>query len=265
MLMGEKSNDQPVDGTQWCSKCGASLEQPRADIAPGTNVCEICGAPIVQLETHYTPGPPQIDPAVTPVQPPPPRRNPMALLVVALVAAAMLYFGFHMARRSGTDHPAGMGYGTPAPDFTLETLDGKSLSLSSLRGKAVLVNFWATWCGPCKIETPWLVQLQKQYGSQGLQVVGVAMDDSGKDEISRFAQDMGMNYPVLLGKEAVGDAYGGVPALPESFFVGRDGKIVDKIIGLRDRSEIEDSVKKALNTSASASTGTTANLLIARQ
>jgi glutathione peroxidase-family protein len=110
-----------------------------------------------------------------------------------------------------------------------------------------------------------LVELQKQYGSQGLQVVGVAMDDSGKDEISRFAQDMGMNYPVLLGKEAVGDAYGGVPALPESFFVGRDGKIVDKIMGLRDRSEIEDSVKKALNTPTSAGTGTNAGPLIARQ
>jgi len=90
--------------------------------------------------------------------------------------------------------------------------------------------------------------LQKQYGSQGLQVIGVAMDDSGKDEIAKFAKDMGVNYPVLLGKEAVGDDYGGVPALPESFFIGRDGKIVDKIIGLKGRSEIEDSIKKALDT-----------------
>jgi thiol-disulfide isomerase/thioredoxin len=174
----------------------------------------------------------------------------------------MLYFGFHMARRSGTNHPLGIGYGTPAPDFTLETLDGKSVSLSSLRGKAVVVNFWATWCGPCKIETPWLVELQNQYGAQGLQIVGVAMDDSGKDEIARFAKDMGMNYPVLLGKEAVGDAYGGVPALPESFFIGRDGKIVDKIMGLEGRSEIEDAVKKALNTQATASAAASGNTLI---
>jgi len=174
-------------------------------------------------------------------------RNPLALVVVAVVAAGMLYFGFHAARRSGTDHAPGvLGYGTPAPNFTLETLDGKNVSLSDYRGKAVLVNFWATWCGPCKIETPWLVELQNQYGSQGLQVVGVAMDDSGKDEIAKFAKDMGVNYPVLLGKEAVGDAYGGVPALPESFFVGRDGKITDRIIGLKGRGEIEDSVKKAL-------------------
>ena len=88
--------------------------------------------------------------------------------------------------------------------------------------------------------------MQDKYGAQGLQVVGVAMDDSGKDEIAKFAKDMGMNYPVLLGKEAVGDDYGGVPALPESFFISRDGKIVDKIIGLRGKAEIEDSIKKAL-------------------
>src|ERR1700751_6274906 len=165
----------------------------------------------------------------------------------------MLYFGLHMARSSGTNHPLGIGYGTPAPDFTLETLDGKTVSLSSLRGKAVLVNFWATWCGPCKIETPLLVELQNQYGAQGLQIVGVAMDDSGKDEIARFAKDMGMNYPVVLGKEAVGQAYGGVDALPESFFVGRDGKIVDRIIGLKGKAGIEDGTKKALKTESAPS------------
>jgi thiol-disulfide isomerase/thioredoxin len=251
MSMGEQSNETKVESTQWCPKCGASLEDadaPRPEAAPGTPTCELCGAPLVSLQTHYNPEPFE----VAPVEPtaPPRRRNPVALVVVALVAAGMLYFGFHTARRSGTDHPLGVGYGTPAPDFTLETLDGKSVTLSSLRGKAVVVNFWATWCGPCKIETPWLVELQNQYGAQGLQIVGVAMDDSGKDEIARFAKDMGMNYPVVLGKEAVGQAYGGVDALPESFFVGRDGKIVDKIMGLEGRSEIEDAIKKALNTQA---------------
>jgi len=180
-------------------------------------------------------------------------RNPLALVVVAVIAAAMLYFGFHMARRSGSDAPSILGKSTPAPDFTLEKLNGGNLKLSDLRGKAVLLNFWATWCGPCKIETPWLVEMQDQYGNQGLQVIGVAMDDSGKDEISKFAKDMGVNYPVLLGKEAVGDEYGGVPALPESFFIGRNGKIVDRIIGLKGKAEIEDAIKKALNTEAATS------------
>src|SRR5216684_485694 len=178
------------------------------------------------------------------------KRNPLALVVVAVVVAGMLFVGLRMARRSGVIAAPRITHATVAPDFSLESLDGKNMRLSDLRGKAVLLNFWATWCGPCKIETPWLVEMQNQYGAQGLQIVGVAMDESGKDEIARFAKNMGMNYPVALGKEAVGDAYGGVSYLPESFFVGRDGKIVDKIMGLEGRSEIEDAIKKALNTQA---------------
>lgn len=203
----------------------------------------------------------------TPAQPPVQGggRNPLALVVVAVVAAAMLYFGFHMARRSGSQPSAYMGKSTAAPDFTLESLDGKNMRLSDLRGKAVLLNFWATWCGPCKIETPWLVELQKQYGSQGLQVIGVAMDDSGKDDIEKFAKDMGVNYPVLLGKEAVGEAYGGVPALPESFFIGRNGKIVDRIIGLKGRGEIEDAIKKALQTEPGSAPSNTATATLPAQ
>jgi thiol-disulfide isomerase/thioredoxin len=183
-------------------------------------------------------------------------RNPLALVVVAVIAAGMLFFGFHMARRPGPKAPGLLGATTPAPDFTLESLDGKNTRLSDFRGKAVLLNFWATWCGPCKIEMPWFVDLQKEYGPQGLQIVGVAMDDSSKEDIAKFAQEMGVNYPVLLGKEAVGDEYGGVPALPESFFIGRDGKIVDKIIGLKGKGEIEDSIKKALDTSPAPATAT---------
>jgi len=176
-------------------------------------------------------------------------RNPLALVVAALVVAGMLYFGFHMARRTGTGTPPkpAVAQVKDAPDFTLESLDGKNVRLSDLRGKAVLLNFWATWCVPCKVEMPWLVELQGKYGPQGLQIVGVAMDDAAKEDIAKFAKDMGVNYPVLLGKEAVGDEYGGVPALPESFFISRDGKIVDRIIGLEGKADIEEAVKKALN------------------
>jgi len=165
----------------------------------------------------------------------------------------MLYFGYHQARRTGAGSSPRLTQSSLAPDFSLESLDGSSVRLSDLRGKAVLLNFWATWCGPCKIEMPWFVDLQKQYGSQGLQIVGVAMDDASKEDIGKFAKDMGVNYPILIGKESVGDQYGGVPALPESFLISRDGKIVDKIIGLRGKAEIEDAVKKALDTQTAKS------------
>jgi peroxiredoxin len=177
------------------------------------------------------------------------KRSPLTLIVVAFAVALMLYVGFHTARRgSSSSFAPRLTQSSLAPDFSLESLDGKTVRLSDLRGKAVLLNFWATWCGPCKIEMPWFVELQNQYASQGFQIIGVAMDEASKEDIGKFAKDMGVNYPILIGKEAVGDQYGGVPALPESFVIGRDGKIVDKILGLRGKAEIEDSIKKALNT-----------------
>ena len=180
------------------------------------------------------------------------KRNPLALVVVAFVVALMLYVGLHMAHRSGRWPTPRITRSTVAPDFSLESLEGKTMRLSDFRGKAVLLNFWATWCGPCRIEMPWFVELQQKYGSQGLQVVGVAMDDASKEDIAKFAKQMGVNYPVLIGKEAVGDSYGGIPALPETFFIGRDGKVVDKILGLRGKTEIEDAIKRALNTQPTA-------------
>ena len=153
-----------------------------------------------------------------------------------------------MARRS-SDQSMAVGAkmkGQPAPDFTLQSLDGKSVHLSDFRGKAVLLNFWATWCQPCKIEMPWFVELQKRYGPEGLQVVGIAMDDASPADIARFAKDLGVNYPILVGKDAVGDAYGGVQFLPETFYIGRDGNVVDRVFGLKGKGEIEDDIKKAL-------------------
>ena len=183
-------------------------------------------------------------------------RNTVVLLVVIVLVAVMIYAGVHNARRSGYSAfvntpsgqklPAGDVKGRPAPDFSLATLEGQQVKLSDYRGKAVLLNFWATWCGPCKVEMPWFVDLQKQYGSQGLQIIGVAMDDSGKDAIDKFAREMGVNYLILQGKEAVGDAYGGVLGLPTTFFIDRNGKIIDSSSGLIGKGEIEENIKKAL-------------------
>jgi peroxiredoxin len=170
----------------------------------------------------------------------------------------MLYFGLVQVRRQRAAAPR-LTQSALAPDFSLASLDGTTMRLSDLRGKAVLLNFWATWCGPCKIETPWLVDFQKQYASQGLQIVGVAMDDASKEEIGKFAKDMGVNYPILIGKESVGDLYGGVPALPETFVIGRDGKLVDKIIGLKGKAEIDEDIRKALDTKAATSQASAAD------
>jgi thiol-disulfide isomerase/thioredoxin len=181
------------------------------------------------------------------------RRNAAAIIIVTLVVAIMIYAGVRSSRGPKVNpmltnaKPLVLGdvKGKDAPDFALKDLQGKQVKLSDYRGKAVLLNFWATWCGPCKIEMPWFVELQKQYGPQGLEIIGVALDDSGKDTIQKFAKDMGVNYTILQGQDAVGDAYGAI-GLPTSYFIDRSGKIIDSAAGLVTRSEIEDNVKKSL-------------------
>ena len=149
------------------------------------------------------------------------KRTLLVLLAIFSGVALMIFAARHL-QPSANAQNGGMGAlrGAPAPDFTLKTLDDKTLKLSDLRGKAVLLNFWATWCAPCKIETPWIVDLQNQYAAQGLQVVGVSMDDeSGTEDIKKFAEEMHMNYPILLGTEDVGNEYGGLEFLPTTYFV----------------------------------------------
>ena len=132
-----------------------------------------------------------------------------------------------------------------APDFVLPSLDGKSMQLSDFHGKVVLLNFWATWCVPCKVEMPWFVELQKRYGTSGLQVVGIAMDDASQADLRKFTNDLGVNYPILIGNDKVGDAYGGVQFLPVTFYIDRDGRVVDKVFGLKTKNEVENEIKKA--------------------
>jgi peroxiredoxin len=151
-------------------------------------------------------------------------------------------------RKHGPLKLVGNVQGVQAPDFALMSLDGSKVKLSDYRGKAVLLNFWATWCSPCRVEMPWFEDLQKQYGKDGLVVLGIAMDDSEPAKIAQFASALGVNYPVLLGTDQVSDDYGSVQYLPTTFYIGRDGLIVDKLTGLLDRKDIEDAVKKALNT-----------------
>lgn len=175
--------------------------------------------------------------------------------VVVLVITGLLFVGKSFTSRSDVTASAGGSAdrfnGMAAPDFELKVLnaDGKNLKLSDLKGKAVIVNFWATWCEPCKVEMPWLVDFQKKYGPEGLQIVGIAMDDTDEKTIAGFAHKMGVNYPIVMGTEKVADLYGGIEGMPTLFFVDRSGKIVEHELGLRGMDVIEANIKKALGAS----------------
>lgn len=135
-----------------------------------------------------------------------------------------------------------------APDFELKTLEGKVVHLRDYRGKAVLLNFWATYCVPCKEEMPWLVAFQKQYGPKGLVILGIAMDPS-IDPIRKFAQKMEVNYPVLVGNQRTADQYY-VKGLPASIFIDRNGRITDQVPGGASRSFLENEIQLALENGA---------------
>ena len=175
------------------------------------------------------------------------KRNGWILGLLAIVVALMLTAPRFLKPRhhGGLTTPVVAGHA--APDFELKDINGKMVKLSDFRGKAVVLNFWATWCPPCKTEIPWFEDLQDKYGNQGLAIVGVALDDASDKEIAEFAKDMKMNYPVLIGKEETSDLYGGVEALPTTFYIDRSGKIMTSIPGLVDQREIEANIVKALN------------------
>jgi len=178
------------------------------------------------------------------------KRNAFVFAVLSTAILGMLAFGKWVDRQRH-NRPrtslAGDVRGVQAPDFELASLDGRKVKLSDFKGKAVVLNFWATWCAPCKVEMPWFVDLQNQYGNDGLEIVGVAMDDSDPQKIAQFASEMGVNYPVLLGTNNVSEAYGDVDYLPTTFYINRQGKIVGKVAGLIGKAEIEDDAKKALD------------------
>jgi thiol-disulfide isomerase/thioredoxin len=134
----------------------------------------------------------------------------------------------------------------PAPDFKLKDLDGKDLSLSSLKGRVVLLNFWATWCGPCRAEIPSLIQLQKRYQDR-MQIIGLVVDEDDQTEIRKFIESQGINYPVALAPDDIRIAYGGVSALPTVFLLNASGRVVQKHVGLFDPTLYETEVRVLLD------------------
>jgi cytochrome c biogenesis protein CcmG/thiol:disulfide interchange protein DsbE len=133
-----------------------------------------------------------------------------------------------------------------APAWELKDLDGKTVKSSDFKGKVVILNFWATWCPPCRKEIPDFIELQKQYGAQGLAIVGVSLDRDGPATVKKFQKSNNINYPLVMGNNEVTEAYGGVESIPTTFIIDRAGKIVGKHVGLAPKATFEKELKPLL-------------------
>jgi cytochrome c biogenesis protein CcmG/thiol:disulfide interchange protein DsbE len=133
-----------------------------------------------------------------------------------------------------------------APDFALKDADGKTVRLADYKGKVVLLDFWATWCDPCKLEIPWFMEMERKNKDRGFEVLGVSMDDEGWEVVKPFYTHIGMNYRVMIGNDATAQLYGGIDALPTTFLIDRSGKIAATHVGLASKKDFEDGVEQLL-------------------
>jgi len=134
----------------------------------------------------------------------------------------------------------------PAPEFALKDADGKTVRLEEYKGKVVLLDFFATWCGPCKIEIPWFMEWERKHKDKGFSVLGVSMDDEGWEVVKPFLADLKVNYRVVIGNDSTAQLYGGVDALPTTFLIDRNGKIAAVHIGLASKKAFEDGIEQLL-------------------
>lgn len=202
-------------------------------------------------------------------------RNALVGGIIVVVVAVLVWAGIHnvKARRAAEadaknhqmtitvdkpgatasmDSPVADLRGKPAAIFTLTSNTGKRISLNDYKGKPVLLNFWATWCTPCKVEMPWFEEFQKKYAAQGLQVVGINEDEDAKSpeiqaQIKKVLENTGVDYTILMSDQKVGDAYGGLDVLPATFYIDRNGKIVAQAIGLAPKEEAEANIQKIVS------------------
>jgi cytochrome c biogenesis protein CcmG/thiol:disulfide interchange protein DsbE len=177
-----------------------------------------------------------------------------SLIVILLAAAAA---GFVGCKSSGSQ-AAGLGTEKPLPnepEVTFKDLQGKDVSLAGLKGKVVLVNFWATWCEPCQVEIPWMIGFQKKYADRGFTLLGVAMDEEGKSAVEPYVQktqfdveghSMIMNYPIVLGDDDLAAKFGGLLGLPTTYVITREGKIAKRYIGLASEADLDKLIQSLL-------------------
>lgn len=170
-------------------------------------------------------------------------RAHKAVIVLAVVLAL---FGMSslVSCQGQVQQPAGGG--EIAPDFTLPDLEGNSYTFSATKGKVVILDFWATWCPPCRMEIPHFQALYEQYKGKGLEIVGVALDRQGVAVVKPFAEDYGITYPVVIGDQKTTASYGGVRGIPTTFVIDRKGRIVEKYVGYRDKEVFEEVIKGLL-------------------
>jgi thiol-disulfide isomerase/thioredoxin len=135
---------------------------------------------------------------------------------------------------------------TQAPDWQLNDLNGKAVSFSDFRGKVVILDFWATWCVPCRMEIPHFVELQKGYGDKGLAVIGVSLDEQGTEVVKKFVRQFGVNYPIVMGNQKVAEAYGGIVVVPTTFVIDRHGRIASRHLGYEDKAAFEEEIQSLL-------------------
>ncbi len=178
--------------------------------------------------------------------------------MIILVVCSVLVFWLSVACSGGETPVSAVsvkptGERKMAPDFKLQDINGDVVQLSDYRGQVVLLNFWATWCGPCKLEIPWFVEFEKQYKDSDFSVLGISMDEGGWEVVRPYLERTKVNYRVLMGDDEVAMLYGGVDSLPTTFLIDRDGKIASVHIGLVSKSDYESDINALLAQPATSS------------
>lgn len=172
-------------------------------------------------------------------------RKLVVIVAVGALALGMIAWSRWHAKKPGVIFVSITDRTGVAPDLLLTDLNGKTLNTSGLKRKIVVVNFWAAWCTPCADEVPQFISLQRKYESQGVQVIGISIDDS-ESELRDFYRKFKMNYPVITGSQQIAQAYGGILGLPTTLIIDRDGTIQKKFNGVTDFASLEKEVVKLL-------------------